>query len=226
MSGPDPAVCAQVRELIPELAMGVAPGEQRAAALAHIATCSDCRTVLELTTDVVDELMMLVPEHEPPTGFETAVVSAMAAATGRRRRVTTWLAAAAVVLAAVGGGLAIRWADADDRRVADQYRETLRVADGRYLRAAELTAASGAATGHVYAYQGNPSWVFMTVEGAPSGTYDVRLLTRDGRSHRIGECWVRGGRGSWGTAVDVPISSVDRIEMRRPDGTTLTASLT
>jgi hypothetical protein len=218
-------VCAQVRELIPELAMGVAPGEQRAAALAHIATCSDCRTVLELTTDVVDELMMLVPEREPPTGFETAVVSAMAAASGRRRRVTTWLAAAAVVLAAVGGGLAIRWADADDRRVADQYRETLRVADGRYLRAADLTAASGAEAGHVYAYQGNPSWVFMTVEGAPSGTYDVRLLTGDGRSHWIGECWVRGGRGSWGTTVDVPIGSVDRIEMRRADGTTLTASL-
>jgi len=221
----DPARCAQVRDLVPELAMGVAPGEQRAAALAHIATCSDCRTVLELTTDVVDELLMLVPEHEPPAGFEARVLAAIGASTGPRRRVRSWLAAAAVLLAAAGGGLAVRWADHDERRLAGEYRRTLDVANGSSLRAAALVTSSGARSGDVFAYAGDPSWVFMTIDGAPSGTYEVRLVTRDGRTHRIGECWVQGGRGSWGTAVDVPIGSVERIEMRGAGGALLTASL-
>jgi predicted anti-sigma-YlaC factor YlaD len=222
---PEPARCDEVRELIPELAMGVAPGERRAAALAHLATCSDCRTVLQLTTDVVDELILLVPGREPPAGFEARALSAIASSTHRRGPRATWLAAAAVVLAAVGGGLVIRWTDSGDLRVADQYRRTLQVADGRYLRAADLATTSGASAGHVYAYEGSPSWVFMTLEGAPSGDYAVRLVTKDGRTRRIGECWVRGGRGSWGTAVDVPIGAVDRIEMRRADGATLIALL-
>ena len=225
MSAPDPAECTAVRDLIPELAMGVAPGEQRAAALAHIATCSDCRTVLELTTDVVDELMMLVPEREPPAGFEARVLAAIDASTKPRLQVRSWLAAAAVLLAAIGGGLAVRWSDHDDRRLADQYRRALQVADGRYLRAADLVATSGGGAGHVFAYEGAPSWVFMTIEGARSGTYTVHVVTTDGQVRRIGECWVHDGRGSWGTAVDVPIGAISRIEMRGPGGTVLAASL-
>lgn len=224
MTGSSAERCDQVRELIPELAMGVAPGEQRAEALAHLASCSDCRTVLELTTDLVDELMLLAPEHEPPAGFEARVLAAIDPVRPLLRRRTTWLAAAAVVLASLGTAVVTRHADSDDRRLAAQYRQTLQVADGSYLRAAELVDVSGRSAGYVFAYQGKPSWVFMTVEAAPSGDYDVRVVTDDGTVRRIGECWVRSGRGSWGAAVDVPIYSLDRIEMVRGDGTTLSAS--
>jgi hypothetical protein len=118
-----------------------------------------------------------------------------------------------------------RWAGTDDRQLADQYRETLEVADGSYLRAAHLVAASGEPAGHVFAYQGKPSWVFMTVDGVPTGNYDVTLVTDDGRQHDLGTCWVRDARGSWGTAIDVPVSTVERLEMRAADGTVIAASL-
>jgi hypothetical protein len=216
--------CNEVRELIPELATGVAPGDERATALAHIATCADCRARLEDTTELVDELMLLAPEHEPPPGFEARVLTAMDSTTPRHRPRATWLAAAAVVLVALGATAATRWADSDDRRLAEQYRQTLEVADGSYLRAADLMTSAGSEAGHVFGYQGRPSWVFMTVEGAPSGDYDVSLVTDDGQVRDIGECWVRDGRGSWGTAVDIPIRAVDRVEMHGSDGATLTAA--
>lgn len=220
----DPQGCQRVRDLIPEVAMGVAPGELRAEALAHVDGCADCRAFLEENTELVDELMLLVPEHEPPVGFEARVLSRVRDRARWYRRPTTWLAAAAVVLAAVASGVAIRTADSGDRSLAAEYRDTLRVAHGRYLRAATLVSVAGRESGHVFAYEGKPSWVFMTVADAPSGTYRVRLVTRDGRAHDLGDCWVRNGRGSWGTSVGQPIDTLARVEMTGPAGSELTAS--
>jgi hypothetical protein len=62
----------------------------------------------------------------------------------------------------------------------------------------------------------------MTVEGAPSGDYTVTLVDVDGTVHDLGWCEVRDGTGSWGTTVQVPVHSIDHIEMRQ-GATTLTA---
>lgn len=221
--------CAEVRELIPELAMGVAPGDERAAALAHIATCADCRQLLEETTATVDELLLLAPEHEPPTGFDARVIAAVELERPRGRA-RGWnasklvLAAAAVVLAAAAATGLTRWAGADDRELAQQYRETLAVADGDYLAAAPLVSRGDSEAGHVFAYQGDPSWLFITVKDAPSGAHHVRVVTQDGRAFEIGVCLVRDGSGSWGTSLGVPIYAVDRVELVRR-GSTLSADL-
>jgi hypothetical protein len=218
--------CAEVRGLIPELAMGVAPGDERAAALAHIATCADCRQLLEETAEAVDELLLLAPEREPPTGFDAKVMEAIGLE--RRDRSRRWnasklvLAAAVVLLAAASAAGLTRWAGADDRELAQQYRETLSVAKGSYFDAAPLVGNQQSPAGHVFAYQGNPSWVFVTVEDAPSGVHRVRYVTDDGRTHWLGVCKVRDGRGSWGTAIDVPAYAVDRVELVR-NGSTLSA---
>jgi len=221
-------LCAEVRELIPELAMGVAPGDERALALAHIAACADCRQLLEGTAETVDELLLLAPEHEPPTGFDSSVMAALdleRADTSRRWK--SWklvLAAAVAVLAAATAAGITHRAGTDDRDLAAQYRETLRVADGSYLRAAPLVGRGDTEAGHVFAYQGkgNPSWVFVNVSNAPSGDHRVRYVTEDGRSHPLGWCMVRDGRGSWGTALDVPVYAVDRVELVH-NGHTLSA---
>ena len=167
---------------------------------------------------------LLAPEREPPAGFDARVLSAMQPPRSRRRVATVLLAAAAAVLVALAAVSLTRWAGSDDRDLAAQYRSTLAVADGSYLRAADLATPTGVEAGHVFAYQGSPSWIFMTVEGAPSGDYRVTLVTDDGRVHDLGVCWVHEGTGSWGTAVDVPIHAVDHLEMRWA-GTTLTAHL-
>jgi hypothetical protein len=213
---PESERCREVRELIPELAMGVASGEVRARALRHLAECSDCRRELEDVAGTVDALLLLAPEQEPSTGFDARVLAALEPPLVRHRFRTGLLAAAAVVLAALLAAGATWWRGADDREVADQYRGVLSVADGSYLRAADLEAkasAGGAGYGNVFAYEGRPSWLFMTVDDAPSGTYHVRAVGADGRSRWIGTCAVRDGTGSWGTSVDLPIRSLDRVEM-------------
>src|SRR3954468_21182393 len=118
--------CAEVRGLIPELAMGVAPGDERAAALTHIETCADCRQVLEDTSATVDELLLLAPEHEPPPGFDARVIESVSPARPRRWNVSKGLLAAAAIVLAVslGAGLT-RWAGSGDRQLAAQYRQTL-----------------------------------------------------------------------------------------------------
>jgi hypothetical protein len=220
---PDSQRCQEVRELIPELAMGVASGEARARGLAHLAGCAGCRRELEDAAGTVDELMLLVPEVEPPTGFDARVLAAIGQ-THRRHWLRTGLlaAAAAVLVGSSGAGLAW-WSNADERAVADQYREVLSIADGSYLRAADLTV-DRASAGNVFAYQGQPSWLFVSVDDAPSGTYDVRLVTTTGRTHWIGTCTVHDGAGSWGTTVDVPVGDIDRVEMYRRGLPTMVAA--
>jgi hypothetical protein len=216
--------CEDLHDLIPELAMGVAPGEERARALAHLAGCADCRRELEEATSTVDELLLLAPEQEPSPGFEARVLSAMQPSSVRPRlRWGLLAAAAALLVAALAAG--ITWQQgSDERNVADQYRDTLAVADGRYLSAADLKL-EGSTTGNVFAYQGRPSWVFLTVDGARSGTYHVELITSDGDSRWLGLCKVRDGAGSWGTTVDLPIGQVDRVEMFGEGLPTMTADL-
>ncbi|WP_372510260.1 zf-HC2 domain-containing protein [Actinomadura madurae] len=73
----DSPACAETRRLLPELAAGVAPAEERARALRHIAGCGRCHRELEAQTALVDELLRLVPERQPPAGFEAAALAPM-----------------------------------------------------------------------------------------------------------------------------------------------------
>ena len=221
---PESERCREVRELIPELAMGVASGESRARGLAHLAGCVDCRRELEEVSGAVDALLLLVPEREPPAGFDVRVLAALDQRAPRHRIRTGLLVAAAMVLVATLAAGLTWWRGADDREVADDYRSVHSTADGSYLRAADLRL-DGASAGSVFAYQGRPSWLFMSVVDAPNGTYHVRLVGTDGHVQWIGTCTVRDGAGSWGTSVDLPIRSVDRVEMFGTRLPTIVASL-
>jgi len=209
--------CDEVRDLLPELAAGVADGDERARALAHVAGCSDCRRELDEMTGVVDRLVLLAPEHEPSPGFESAVLAAMNPGSGSSRRppaLALAVAASALVAAIAAGG--VWWHTADDRRLAEQYRQTLAVADGRYLAAAEVSTVAEPSVGHAFVYAGDTSWLFLTIDSAPSsGRYQVQLVTTDRRTVDIGWCEVSSGRGSWGQTIDVPVSDIRRIQLLR-----------
>lgn len=221
---PESERCREVRELIPELAMGVASGEARARSLAHLAGCASCRRELEDVSGTVDALLLLAPEREPPTGFDARVLAALDQHAPRHKiRASLLVAAAVILVAALAAGLTW-WRGADDRNVADQYRGVLSVADGSYFGAVDLEI-DGASTGTVFAYQGRPSWVFVSVDDAPPGTYHVRLVGTDGRATWLGTCTVREDTGSWGVTVDLPIRSVDRVEMFGPRLPTMVANL-
>ncbi|HEX4218341.1 MAG TPA: hypothetical protein VHZ02_08235 [Acidimicrobiales bacterium] len=60
---------------LPDLAIGVLDGRERAVVLDHVADCASCTAELEQLTAVVDSLVHLAAEVEPPVGFETRVLS-------------------------------------------------------------------------------------------------------------------------------------------------------
>ncbi|MGV9630325.1 zf-HC2 domain-containing protein, partial [Streptomyces sp. NPDC003487] len=70
--------CEQVRELSAELALGVLAGRERARAIAHLDRCADCREHVRQLTLVGDRLIGLLPDREPPVGFETRVARRLA----------------------------------------------------------------------------------------------------------------------------------------------------
>jgi Putative zinc-finger len=225
--------CEDVRELAPDLALGIADGEERAAALAHLSRCGECRRLLEQLSQVADELLIVAPVEEPPPGFESRVMGALGLRPEPRRRLAGWFTprrlattvgpalAAAAVTAAV-----LMSVYHDDRVTADRYRETLQQADGRYFQAQPLRGASGARAGVAFGYEGSPSWLFLTVY--PEHRDDVRggeLLTRGGETIPLRGLRLDPAQGSWGGAIPVPLHEVDAVRLlgERP-GELLSAS--
>jgi hypothetical protein len=214
-----------VADLLAEVATGAATGADRARVLRHLTGCAQCQRELEELARAADELLPLVPEREPPAGFEAGVLARLAPAPApapvRRRRRTWRLAvqvAAAVVVAALGAGL-VWWHTSPDRRLAAEYREALAVGDGSYLRAAPVTAGAGAVVGHLYAYQGRPSWIYVTVTNAPApGQYDVRLTAEDGRQWDLGECVVARRYCGAGATITIPVDAVSAVRLDQPGG--------
>jgi hypothetical protein len=217
--------CAEARELFPELAAGVAAGDERARALGHLSGCPACRREFAGTAEVVDELLWLVPEHDPPPGLESSVLARLTAAAPHRRRPRPrllWAASIAAAAALAAG--TVWWQTADDRELASGYRRTLAVAHGHDLSAAPLLAG-GAETGTVFAYEGSPSWIYVTFRSAPpQGRYVVRLLTRDGRRLALRSFTARPGGTAWGSTIQVPIRQIQKLEFIRSNVPTMTAS--
>jgi uncharacterized Zn-binding protein involved in type VI secretion len=201
--------CAATRQVIPELSAGVAPAEERAKALRHLAGCGRCHRELEAQTALIDELLWLVPERQPPAGFEASVLAPLL---HRRRpqrlRTAILLAASALLIAGLAAGAVWKQAESD-RQLADSYRKTLAVAHGKYLRTVPVNGDGAAPAGYVFAYQGSPAWLFVTMTAARQpGSYQMTLTTRDGRKVTLGSMAVQDDRGAWGTTVPVAVHDI------------------
>jgi Putative zinc-finger len=174
--------CEEIRELAPELALGIVEGEERGRALEHLADCPDCRRRVEELSEVADELLLLAPHREAPVGFESRVLKKVLPSPPpprRRRRLGLVLAPVAAALAAVAITLAIV---SDDIRLANQYRGTLQEANGKQFEAYHLQGGGGSLAGTVFSYQGSPNWLLITVD--PADRADLRsaqLVMDDGR---------------------------------------------
>src|SRR5437899_2745143 len=93
--------CNEVRELLPELALGILGGEERARALDHIAVCARCEALLADMSRVADDVLLLTPQQEPSIGFEERVIRRLRRdrPTAPRARKLALVLAAAVVAA-------------------------------------------------------------------------------------------------------------------------------
>jgi putative zinc finger protein len=208
--------CEELRDLAPEVALGTIDGEERAEALRHLATCGECRRLVDQLTTVADELLMLAPVQEPPVGFESRVIDALGfqRRAPRRRlaqRLLVWLgppvAAAAVTAVAFVGVYH------DDHVTAERYRTTLQEANGKYFQAAPLRDGTGAEAGVAFGYQGNPSWMLVTVDpGHRDQVASAELVTRDQRTIRLPGFELEPD-GSWGGAIPVNLYDVSAIRL-------------
>lgn len=210
--------CTRTREALPELALGIADGEQRALALEHVARCSDCRRELEQLSSLADDLIMLAPPREPPPGFEKRVLGRIAVRNRRRR--STWRRlrrlsiAAAVPAVAAATALAMSVSYSSDRRLAAQYRAALQGAHGQYFQSARLHGPAGQAAGIVFAYQGAPSWLFYVVDRRYStGLYKEQIVTRSGQRFTLPP--FRPVEESWGVATPVPVRDIALVKLTR-----------
>jgi anti-sigma factor RsiW len=225
--------CDQVRDLASELALGIAEGEERDAALRHLDGCGGCRQLVSELSSVGDELLELAPAHDPPAGFESRVLAALGEPPRRWRsrppaRRWQWLAAAAaaVVLAAALGAGSVLLATAGDRRLAASYQAVLSQGHGAYFLAAPLQGAQGR-VGTVFGYQGRPSWVMATLQPSTrhEGRFQVVVVTRDGRDLPLGDAVIGGAKGTWGGQLPVDLSAVHELRFVGSDGRpTLTAT--
>jgi hypothetical protein len=217
--------CAQVRELAPELALGIAEGDERGAALRHLSGCAGCRRFVSELASVGDELLLLAPAREPPPGFESRVLDRLAeppSPSGRRPLAHRWrwvAVAAALVLAAALGGGSVLLATAGDRRLADGYQAVLRQGQGSFFAAAPLQGPRGR-VGTVFGYQGQPSWTMVTLRPPipAERRFQVQVLTRDGRYLAAGEAVLGGAKGTWGGQLPVELAAVHELRLLGSDG--------
>ena len=172
--------CVETRELLAELSLGVADGEERGRALQHLAECPECRTELEKLSDVADELALLAPHREVPVGFESRVLAnVLPQPPRRRRRRRIGLVLAPVAAAAAAAAITLGIVS-DDLKDASHYRDALDTAHGKEFEAYPLYGG-GSAVGTVFSYQGNPDWLLITVD--PAHRADLRsaaVVTDDG----------------------------------------------
>lgn len=215
----DRTACSETQQIIPELAAGVAPPQARAKALRHLAGCGRCHRELESQTALIDELLQLAPERQPPAGFEASVVTPMLRRRRPRRLRTVILMAASFLLVAVLAGGTVWQRTGSDRRLADGYRKTLAVAHGKYLRVIPVNGDDTTPAGDVFAYQGSPAWLFVTMTAAHQpGSYRMTLTTRDGQQINLGSMAVKDDRGAWGTTVHVALYEILVIRFDGPAG--------
>ena len=206
------ARCEETRELLAELALGVADGEERGRALQHLAECPECRTELEKLSDVADELALLAPHREVPVGFESRVLANVLPQPprrSRRRRIGLVLAPVAAAAAAVAITLAVV---SDDLQDASHYRDALDTANGREFESYRLYG-DGSVAGTIFSYQGNPDWLLITVDQAHRADLrSAELVTDDGTRVPLG--WFHldaSGSSGGGIPVDPHNVSVLRL---------------
>jgi hypothetical protein len=194
-------MCADVRELAPELAVNIVGGAERAEALQHMSECGPCRALVAELSDAADALTLVAAEAEPPPGFEHRVLAAMGA--GKRRSWRRALALAATVAAATAivSIVGVRLVDGNDAQ-----RPVVARAASNSVEAVTMKNDSGIDVGELLVSDGHPAVVMVTVDYyIADGTYDVELRSPQRSEHEtIGHILVRQGRGSWGGTSRLP----------------------
>ena len=135
---------------------------------------------------------------------------------GTLRRRRTALVAAAAAVALVGGTAAA--VTVIDHTVSSGPEQA---ADQTSLQSGQFTAGDGRLVGKVYAYNGNPAWVFMNVDASGANSmYSCELGLANGTTVLLGQFEVHDGIGEWAHTVDVNVNQIKTAKLVTPSGRT------
>lgn len=209
----DPRECAATQDELAEFALGIVSGRRRSMVLDHVESCPRCSVELDRLSILADILVQLIPEIEPPLGFELRLAERLreGATAGRRprfRRVAQFAAAAAAV-AVLGFGVVASTSAARDHPSP--------------AASVNVTSASLVSHGHVLGEvmlsPGRPAWLFMTIdEAASSGKVTCEVTLASGEVEKIGVFELSGGYGAWGAPLTSPAGEVRSARLLAPDG--------
>ncbi|MEY2421685.1 MAG: hypothetical protein QOI95_1752 [Acidimicrobiaceae bacterium] len=190
------SICVDVEPLLPEAALGLLSGGERADVLAHLDGCAGCRELMHELSGVADDLVLLAPTGEPPSGFEERVLSQIGASPARRHwPVVGSIAAALLIVVAFAIGRA-------------------QSSPGSEVHEVTMRAPSGQVVGDAYLHGTDPTWVFVAVPGwtDASNEYRLRVTFADGTTTDV------SGSGSWGAVLPVDAAKVRELSLVGTDG--------
>jgi hypothetical protein len=202
--------CAEVRELAPELALGILGGAERAEVVMHVNGCARCQAYVAELTEAADAIPQLAPEAEPPPGFEMRVLHRLGERERRTRR--RWIATAVAVAAAaiIVSITAVRVIDANDATNESATGTTRSIP--RPVAVSMQGGTLGLPAG--WAYVNDLHGVAVAVDyGIPSGRYAVEVTPTKGAPTAIGSIDVTDGRGSWTGRSTDPLRAGSRIAL-------------
>ena len=237
--------CPDMEGPLAELALGMASGRERAALLRHLQHCPGCQAEEQVVSRVVDALLELAPEAEPPVGFEVGLLDRLGGPPapgverdpfGGTRRPSTRLrrfgprarvaavAAAVAALAGFGLGWAARPSPTTGSAAPPAAVPAGPVASG-------VLTANGRRLGEVATYAGAPAWLFVTVSdlwkgsyGATGGSVGCRLTLDDGSVVTVGTFEVTGSYGAWAVPLTVSASRVRAATLTGAQGAVLASA--
>lgn len=204
--------CEEVRRLAPEVALGVAGGEERARVLGHLVGCSECRKLVAELSEVADELLLLAPEAEPPPGFESRTLERFSARRPRRWRAVA--VAALVALVGIASAAGVFFVTGPDRELASRYRHALDEANGNYFGVLPLMEQGNEKAGNLFVYGGERSWIFVSFdEDISPGRYRAELMTHDGELVELGAFDLSHDDLDWGGEVPGSLRRVHAVRV-------------
>ena len=202
--------CAEVRELAPELALGILGGAERAEVVLHVNGCARCQAYVAELTEAADAIPQLAPEAEPPPGFEARVMHRLGERERRTRR--RWIAAAAAVAASaiIVSITVVRVIESNDTSTVAA-PPTSRVPT-EPVKVAMEAGVLGLPAG--WAFVNDHHGVAVSVDyGIASGRYAVEVTPKQGAPAAIGTMDVTDGRGSWTGHSDHALRAGSRIAL-------------
>ena len=217
--------CEEARDLAAEMALGTLAGDDRARLITHLASCSQCRGLVEELSVVADSLLLLAPEHEPPAGFENAFLAQFKSPARRSR--LQWLATAAAVLVLIGGsaGTAL-WVTKSDRDLGSHYRHALEEANGKYFGVRPVHDEDRTKVGNLFVYEGDPSWAFLVMNGSVAGgEYRAEVVSTSGEASSLGTFTITSSDRTWGTDLGESLKEVGVLRFTSVHGDDLTVRI-